>query len=75
MHERALSVYEPGGIMKSILLASALWLLVAILVAVFVGKFIKGVRRRHRPRSDGPFSASAGTYEGSGVDGDNGRMG
>jgi len=58
--KRALPVYEPSAIMKSIVLASALWLLLAFLMAVLVGKLIKGVGRRHRPRSDTPFSASAG---------------
>ena len=57
--KRALAVYEPSAIMKSIVLASALWLLLAFLMAVLVGKLIKGVGRRHRPRSDRPFSPSA----------------
>jgi|GEM_PF-1769390 hypothetical protein len=44
--------------MKSILLASALWLFLAFLIAVFVGKVIEGVRRRHWPQPDRPSSDS-----------------
>ena len=54
--------------MKSILLASALWLLVAFLIAMSAGKFIEGVRRRHRQRSERPSLAPTGTYGGSGMD-------
>ena len=58
-------MYEPGGIMKSIVLASALWLVLAFLMAVFAGKLIKGVGR-HEPRSDRPLSASTAARGGPG---------
>jgi hypothetical protein len=68
VRKSVLPVYEPGEVMKSILLASALWLLTSILMAVFAGKFIKGVRGRHRSLSGGPFSAFTGARGGSGTD-------
>jgi hypothetical protein len=59
-------VYELGRIIKSIVLASVLWLLLAFLMAVLAGKLIKGVGRRHRPRSDSPFPAFTGARRGPG---------
>jgi hypothetical protein len=44
--------------MKSILAASAVWLLIALFMAVLIGKLIKGVRRRDRPQLKALFSAS-----------------
>ncbi|MGA2110261.1 MAG: hypothetical protein ABSH25_21750 [Syntrophorhabdales bacterium] len=53
--------------MKTVLLAAALWTLVAFLLATFAAWFIRAFRRR-RQRPGKPFSASTGTYGGFGMD-------
>jgi len=51
--------------MKLILLALAIWLLISFPMGVFAGRFIKGVRRRHLPRTRAQLSDSMGTNGGA----------
>ena len=55
-------MYEPGGTMKIILLALAIWLLVCFVMVVFARRFTKFVGRKHRPRSDGPSPVAIRVY-------------